>query len=76
VSLRATVGDSRAAGVVDFSDDGMTIATVDVARGVATLSRQPALGFHHFAATFRGSGYANGMSSVARQVVVRQVVTP
>jgi hypothetical protein len=75
VSLRAMVGDMRATGVVDFSDDGVTIATVDVVGGVATLSRQPSLGFHHFAATFRGSGYANGVSSVARQVVVRQVVT-
>jgi hypothetical protein len=72
VSLRATVGDARATGVIDFSDDGVTIGTVDVAHGAATLARQPSLGFHHFAATFRGGGYANGISSVARSVVVRQ----
>jgi hypothetical protein len=72
VSLRATVGDLHATGVVDFMDDDVTIDTVPVARGTATTSRTPSLGFHHFAATFRGSGYANGQSSVARTVAVRQ----
>jgi hypothetical protein len=71
-TLTATVGDLRATGVIDFSDDGGVLATVPVVSGHATYTLSPSTGIRHYAATFRGSGYANGMSSPALALIVNQ----
>jgi hypothetical protein len=63
LTLTATVGDLRASGTIRFSEDGTVLATVPVTGGAASLSVTPSLGFHHYVATFQGTGYANGMSS-------------
>lgn len=41
-------------GAIAFSDDGITLATVALFNGVATLAKNFSVGSHHFSATFRG----------------------
>jgi hypothetical protein len=72
VSLHARIGDRSATGSVEFSDEGVIVGTVKSESGAAILTISPSLGFHHYAATFHGSGYANGMASTPLTVTVRQ----
>jgi hypothetical protein len=74
VSLHARIGDKSATGSVEFSDEGAIVGTARSENGAAILTISPSLGFHHYVATFHGSGYANGMASTPLTVTVRQRV--
>ncbi|MEP7062390.1 MAG: FG-GAP-like repeat-containing protein [Betaproteobacteria bacterium] len=72
ITLSATVGDLRATGTIDFVEGDHALATVPVVAGGATFKLSPALGLHHYAATFHGGGYANNVSSPEVRLTVRQ----
>ena len=72
ISLRAHIADQKATGFIEFSDDDVIVGAVVPESGVAMLAISPPLGFHHYVATFHGSGYANGMASTPLTVTVRQ----
>jgi FG-GAP-like repeat/Beta-propeller repeat len=75
ISLHAHIADQRATGSLEFSDEGVIVGIVAPEGGAATLTISPSLGFHHYVATFHGSGYANGMASTPLTVTVRQRTT-
>jgi len=76
ISLLARLGDLRATGVVDFAESGHVIATVPIVEGTASFSQTPSIGIHHYTAKFRGTGYANGMSSADVMLYATQKGAP
>ncbi len=76
ITLTARVGDLHAAGTIDLIENGQRIASAPLVFGNAPFTLTPLLGFHHYSATFRGTGYANGLSSTDVLQVVEQVVAP
>ena len=53
------------------------LATAPLAAGQAAFTLpSPGVGFHHYVATFHGSGYANAMSSPDLVEVIVQKAAP
>jgi hypothetical protein len=72
VTFRATLGDSRYSGSVDFVDDGHVLGSTQVVSGTATFSTTFAAGIHRVQAIFRGDGPFDGSASPEIILVVNQ----